>query len=43
MSELNWRKSSFTDPHTYVEVAAVPGGVMVRNSNAPEAGVACSP
>ncbi|MBF6352869.1 DUF397 domain-containing protein [Nocardia flavorosea] len=38
MSELNWRKSSFTDPHTCVEVAAVSGGVLVRNSNAPEAG-----
>ncbi|MFD0365433.1 DUF397 domain-containing protein [Nocardia sp. GCM10030253] len=38
MSELTWRKSSFTDPQTCVEVAATPGGVLIRNSNAPEAG-----
>ncbi|MEU1963047.1 DUF397 domain-containing protein [Nocardia sp. NPDC019304] len=34
----HWRKSSFTSPETCVEVAAIPGGVLVRNSNAPEAG-----
>ncbi|MEA3530339.1 MULTISPECIES: DUF397 domain-containing protein [Nocardia] len=36
--DLVWRKSSFTNPETCVEVAAVPEGVLVRNSNAPQAG-----
>lgn len=36
--DLNWRKSTFTSPETCVEVAAIPGGVLIRNSNAPEAG-----
>jgi len=38
LNQLYWRKSSFTSPDTCVEVAAVHGGVLVRNSNAPEAG-----
>lgn len=38
MSDLTWRKSSFTNPETCVEVAATPGGVLIRNSNWPEKG-----
>lgn len=38
MPELAWRKSSFTNPETCVEVAGTPDGVLVRNSNAPDAG-----
>ncbi|MEU4314854.1 DUF397 domain-containing protein [Nocardia sp. NPDC024068] len=38
---LNWRKSSFTNPETCVEVARTPdGNFLVRNSNAPDAGTA---
>ncbi|WP_084496789.1 DUF397 domain-containing protein [Nocardia amamiensis] len=34
----NRQKSSFTSSETCVEVAAIPGGVLVCNSSAPEAG-----
>jgi hypothetical protein len=35
---LDWRVSSFTDNGTCVEVAGTPDGVLVRNSNARDAG-----
>lgn len=38
MPDLAWRKSSFTNPETCVEVAATSSGVLVRNSNAPDDG-----
>ncbi|MCP9622530.1 DUF397 domain-containing protein [Nocardia otitidiscaviarum] len=38
MEDLAWRKSSFTDRETCVEVATTKNLVLVRNSNAPEAG-----
>ncbi|WP_282777311.1 MULTISPECIES: DUF397 domain-containing protein [unclassified Nocardia] len=38
MDDLAWRKSSFTDRETCVEVAATKHLVLIRNSNAPEAG-----
>ncbi|WP_067687521.1 DUF397 domain-containing protein [Nocardia jejuensis] len=38
MNEPIWRTSSFTDNGTCVEVAATPDGVLVRNSNARDAG-----
>ncbi|MRH86193.1 DUF397 domain-containing protein [Nocardia sp. SYP-A9097] len=38
MTHLTWRKSSYTNPETCVEVARTPGGVLVRNSNAPDDG-----
>lgn len=38
MPEPTWRKSSFTDNGTCFEVALTSDGVLVRNSNHPEAG-----
>ncbi|WP_306363126.1 DUF397 domain-containing protein [Nocardia sp. CC227C] len=38
MPDLQWRKSSFTNPETCVEVAGTADGVLIRNSNAPERG-----
>ncbi|WP_459549966.1 DUF397 domain-containing protein [Nocardia sp. X0981] len=36
---LNWRKSSFTNPETCVEVAkTTTGNFLVRNSNSPNSG-----
>lgn len=38
---LKWRKSSFTNPETCVEVTKTPAGkFLVRNSNAPHSGTA---
>ncbi|WP_280399052.1 DUF397 domain-containing protein [Nocardia carnea] len=38
---LKWRKSSFTNPETCVEVAKTPTGTfLVRNSNARNSGTA---
>lgn len=38
---LNWRKSSFTNPETCVEVAkTTTGRFLVRNSNSPHSGTA---
>lgn len=38
---LKWKKSSFTNPETCVEVAKTPaGGFLVRNSNSPDSGTA---
>jgi Domain of unknown function (DUF397) len=34
----NWRKSSFSDNGACVEVAETADGILVRNSNHPEAG-----
>ena len=38
--DLTWRKSSFTGGNggTCVEIAATDNGVLVRNSNQPDAG-----
>ncbi|MEV0110346.1 DUF397 domain-containing protein [Nocardia sp. NPDC050799] len=38
---LKWRKSSFTNPETCVEVAKTPAGsFLIRNSNSRDAGTA---
>jgi len=36
--QLHWRKSTFTDNGQCVEVAETDDGVLVRNSNHPDAG-----
>lgn len=36
LSELVWHKSSYSQPDNCVEVAAVTGGVAVRDSKRPE-------
>jgi hypothetical protein len=38
MPSPTWRKSSYTDNGTCVEVAETDHGILVRNSNRPEAG-----
>jgi Domain of unknown function (DUF397) len=38
MADLRWRTSSFTDNGTCVEVADNGDGILVRNSNHPDAG-----
>lgn len=38
--DVSWRKSSFSNAGECVELAQLPGGgIAVRNSNAPDAGV----
>lgn len=40
LEDVSWQKSSFSAVTECVELAALPsGGIAVRNSNAPEAGV----
>lgn len=35
LTDLAWRKSSYSNPHNCVEVAQVAGGVAVRDSKNP--------
>ncbi|MGW7755952.1 DUF397 domain-containing protein [Streptomyces violaceusniger] len=44
MSQLNWRKSTFSENQANcVELAAAPGGIRMRESDEPEAVIRTTP